>query len=162
VELHGGTVQETGDGHCVVRLPAAVEGATSPASGALPHRVLIVDDNGDASDSLGMVLQILGVEFRTAYDGSDALRAAETFRPDVVLLDIGLPDLDGYEVARRLRATPWGAGLVLIAVTGWGEDDDRRRAAEAGFDHHLVKPVAPEALVALLGSLPAGRGDARR
>jgi CheY-like chemotaxis protein len=164
VELHGGSVQlESGavGSRCVVRLPAERPAATAADplhdAHALAHRVLIVDDNGDASDSLGMVLQILGVEFRTAYDGRSALQLAGEFQPDVVLLDIGLPDLDGYEVARRIRAEPWGGAMTLIAVTGWGQDEDKARSAAAGFDRHVVKPLAPEALLKLLAALPPPR-----
>jgi len=107
------------------------------------HHILVVDDNRDGADSLAMMLQIMGNETRTAYDGQEGLNMAGEFRPEVVLLDIGLPKLNGYEACRRIREQPWGKGVVMIAVTGWGQDDDRRRSHEAGFDHHMVKPVDP-------------------
>lgn len=104
-------------------------------------RVLLVDDNRDAADSLAMLLEIGGHEVAASYSAGDALQRAAQFRPQVVLLDIGLPDLDGYEVARRMRGMPELGGARLIALTGYGDEADRRRASEAGFDQHLVKPV---------------------
>ena len=92
----------------------------------------------------------MGNETRTAYDGLEAVEAAEAFRPDVVLLDIGLPKLNGYEACRRIREQPWGKGVTIVAVTGWGQEEDRRRSQEAGFDHHLVKPVDPADIMGLL------------
>jgi DNA-binding response OmpR family regulator len=112
----------------------------------------VVDDNRDAADSLAMLLRIDGHTARVAGNGAGALRELEEFRPDVLLLDIGLPDMNGYELARRVRATAHGAGAVLIALTGWGQAEDKRRAAEAGFDEHFTKPVDPQMLSALLGS----------
>jgi len=104
---------------------------------------------------LGKLLQRKGHAIRTAHDGLDAVAVAEAFRPDVMLLDIGLPKLDGYEVAYRIRQQPWGQVMVLIALTGWGQESDRQHSQAAGFDHHLVKPVDPAELVRLLASLPA-------
>lgn len=121
-------------------------------------RILVVDDNEDAADSLATLLALKGHEVRTTYDGAGALETAATFRPDVVLLDIGLPGMSGHEVARRLREQAQLGHVVLIAVTGWGQDEDRRRSQEAGFDHHLVKPVHPEELDRLLAGL-ATTGD---
>jgi CheY-like chemotaxis protein len=115
------------------------------------RRVLVADDNRDAAESLAMLLEMQGLDVRTAHDGQEALEIAESFRPDVVLLDIGMPRLDGYEVARRIRATPWGETMCLIALTGWGEGDDRRAALDAGFSEHLVKPVEPSQLSPFLG-----------
>jgi CheY-like chemotaxis protein len=112
--------------------------------------VLIVDDNSDAAEMLGLMLSYLGCEVRLAYNGLDALTLARDFRPDLIILDIGLPGLNGYEVASRLRAEEWGRDIVLIALTGWGQDEDKRRAREAGFDHHLVKPVNPDVLETIL------------
>jgi CheY-like chemotaxis protein len=112
--------------------------------------VLIVDDNRDAASSLAMLLELDGHRTIVAYDGPTALEAAEQHRPDVVLLDIGLPGMSGYEVAKRIRRQPWGYALTLIALTGWGQAEDRRRSHEAGFDAHLVKPVDPPALISLL------------
>jgi CheY-like chemotaxis protein len=104
----------------------------------------------DAADSLATLLELSGHQVRTAYGGSAALEVAESHRPEVVLLDIGLPGMDGYEVARRLRGTAVSAGVMLVALTGYGQDADRRRTQEAGFDHHLVKPVDPDHLARLL------------
>jgi CheY-like chemotaxis protein len=125
----------------------------TPAAGAAPalaRRVLIVDDNRDAAMSLAMLLQLSGAETEMAYDGPDAVDAGERFRPDVILLDIGLPGMSGHEVARRIRSEPWGGAVTLIAITGWGQAEDRQRSKEAGFDAHLVKPVDHTALVKLL------------
>lgn len=118
------------------------------------HRILLADDNRDALDSLATLLQCDGHEVHTAGDGAEALEVAAQCRPNVALLDIGMPKLDGYEVARRIRAEPWGKSTVLIALTGWGQDEDRRRSAEVGFDTHLVKPLDPTTLSSLLASLP--------
>ena len=113
---------------------------------AFRHRVLVVDDNVDAAVSLGMLLKLAGQEVRVAYDGPAALRQAIDFRPDLVLLDIGMPGMDGYEVCRRLRREVRLGKTTLVALTGWGQDEDRRRSHDAGFDHHIVKPVEPSAL----------------
>ena len=118
------------------------------------RRVLIVDDSEDGAESLAMLLQLGGHETHIAHDGVEAIEAAEKLRPDVVLLDIGLPRLNGYEVCRRLRKEPWAKNLVLVALTGWGQEEDRHRSREAGFDAHLVKPVDHDALLRLLASLP--------
>lgn len=119
------------------------------------RRVLIVDDNQDAANSLAMLLEIDGHEVKVAYDGRSALPLAATFQPEVALLDIGMPDMDGYALARALRQTPAGATIYLVAVTGWGQQEDRQRSNAAGFDEHLTKPVDPEALTALLTNLRA-------
>src|SRR5690606_17534168 len=113
-------------------------------------RVLVVDDNEDGAESLAMFLQIGGHEVKTAYDGEAAVAAAEAFRPEVVLLDIGMPKLNGYEACRRIRESDWGRDMVLIAQTGWGQEEDKRRTLEAGFDQHLVKPVDPVALMKIV------------
>ena len=110
----------------------------------------MVDDNKDSADSLAMVLRRKANEIRTAYDGLEAVQATEDFRPELVLLDIGLPKLNGYEVARRIRQQPWGQEVIIVALTGWGQDEDRRRSHEAGFDLHIVKPVETAALESLL------------
>jgi CheY-like chemotaxis protein len=117
------------------------------------RKVLVADDNTDAADSLAILLELMGNEVRTAADGEAAVAAAEAFRPDVAVLDIGMPRLDGNEVARRIRAAEWGRRTVLIALTGWGQTEDRRRTAAAGFDLHLTKPVDPTTLDALLAEL---------
>jgi len=110
----------------------------------------VVDDNRDAADSLATMLRMMGNDVRTAYDGLEAVQAAATFRPDVLLLDIGLPRMNGYEAARHIREQPWGRSMALIALTGWGQEEDRRRALDAGCDHHLTKPADPAALQKLL------------
>jgi signal transduction histidine kinase len=168
VEMHNGTIEArspgTGQGsEFIVRLPVVLE-ATAALRHAVrrppavwpgaPQRILIVDDNMDAAASLGLLLRLTGNDIRTAHDGLDALRVAEEFLPDVVVLDIGLPKMDGYEVARRIRRAPWGEEMVLIAVTGWGQEADRHRSRESGFDHHLVKPVDPAALIQLMINSP--------
>ena len=117
-------------------------------------RILVVDDNLDSALSLAMMLSIMGHETRTAHDGESAVETAESFLPEVVLLDIGLPKLNGYEVAQRIREQPWGASMFLIAVTGWGQEEDRQRSAEVGLNVHMVKPVEPSALEKLLAELP--------
>ena len=167
VQMHGGTVaaDSAGPGQgstFTVRLPclpaAAADAAPAPsgdslATPAAAARVLVVDDNRDAAETLTTFLEMLGWQARTAYDGNDALAAAQSFAPDVVLLDIGLPGMDGYEVARALRADPQVGRARLIALTGWGAEDDRRRAMAAGFDHHLTKPVDLGVLEDLLRSV---------
>jgi PAS domain S-box-containing protein len=169
VEMHGGTIDARSEGpgrgsEFIVRLPIVVEAAVPPPAereeSAAPRssfRILIVDDNRDGADSLAMMLRSMGNEPRTAYDGQQALDEAEEFRPDVVLLDIGLPKLNGYEACRRIRERPWGKSVVLIALTGWGQDEDRRRSRESGFDHHMVKPVDPLDLMKLLADLDGVR-----
>jgi PAS domain S-box-containing protein len=171
VELHGGVVEARSDGpgrgsEFVLRLPVAAGAAaprpappTEDQKALTERRILIADDNRDSADSLAMLLEIMGHRVGTAYDGEQALEAAEATRPQVVLLDIGMPKLDGYDVCRRIRLQPWGKGVALIAVTGWGQEADRRRTQEAGFDRHMVKPVDPHALLRLLASLsePGGR-----
>ncbi len=165
VEMHGGTVEARSEGRgagaeFIVRLPiviaaderdSTVSSQPSP-SAAIPRRILIVDDNRDHADSLSMLLQIGGSETRTVYDGQRAVAVLDEFRPDAVLLDIGLPGLNGYETARRMRASPHGKNATLIAVTGWGQEDDRRRSADAGFDYHLTKPIATNELLRLLAN----------
>jgi CheY-like chemotaxis protein len=129
-----------------------------PDSGQEEHqqkrwRLMVIDDNKDAAESMSMLFELWGHEVICAYDGAAALDAAAKYGPDAVFLDIGLPGMDGYEIAERLRELPECAHTVLVAITGYGQDDDRRRSREAGIDHHLVKPVAPETLQKLLGSL---------
>ena len=161
-DLHGGSVEarSAGLGHgseFLVRLPvtltppAAMFDASMPApERSVSRRILIADDNQDAAESLGLLLDLNGHAVRTAHLGRAALSLAQTFRPNVFLLDIGMPDLSGYEVAERLRSEPWAKDAHLIALTGLGQGTDRRRALEAGFDHHLVKPVDTDLLLALI------------
>jgi CheY-like chemotaxis protein/two-component sensor histidine kinase len=162
VELHGGSIHAASAGaglgsEFTVRLPLLTETARAPdepegvaedAAEAVTEgmRVLVVDDNPDAAEALAMALEMVGCTTRMAHTAHSALAIAPAFGPDAVLLDIGLPDLNGYELARRLRGLPGGAGLTLIATTGWGQDRDRQRALEAGCDHHLTKPVDVERL----------------
>jgi len=163
VELHGGNITAKSEGpgrgsELTVRLPVATnasmparnETTNGEATGTAKHRVLIVDDLKDSADSLARLLRLRGQEAATAYDGEEAIRAAEALRPDIVLLDIGMPKMNGFDVCRHIRQQPWGQDTLLIAVTGWGQEEDRRRTEAAGFDHHLVKPVDPAALMKLL------------
>lgn len=167
VEMHGGTIEARSEGEgrgseFVVRLPIVTSVAGEPdsvdgaAGGAVPsgsRRILVVDDNEDAADSLGQLLEMLGNDVRTAHDGKAGVEQAKSFRPDVVLMDIGMPKLNGYEAARRIREQPWGKSMVLVALTGWGQEDDRRKSTDAGFDFHLVKPVETAALMKLLAGI---------
>jgi CheY-like chemotaxis protein len=116
-------------------------------------RVLVVDDNRDSADTLAMVLQLSGNETQVSYDGEQALRAYDSFRPDVMLLDIGMPTLSGHEICRRIRSKPGGKSVVMIAQTGWGQDEDRKMTQEAGFDHHMTKPVSTDAIMKILTGL---------
>ncbi len=173
VEMHHGTVEARSDGlgkgsEFVVRLPLSAQGReekgdqdnggpseSAPSSG---HRLLVVDDNRDAADSLAMLLRLQGHEVRVAHDGPTALQMATDYRPEMVFLDIGMPGMDGYEVARRLRSQPGLESVRLAALTGWGQEEDRRRSKEAGFDQHLVKPPEPQALDEVLAALNLPRG----
>lgn len=162
IELHGGHVEAHSDGlghgsEFTVSMPliSSLKSAAPTVSDAARQaparrRILIADDNRDAAESLSMLLELGGHEVRVVHLGRDAVSLAGVFRPDLALLDIGMPDLSGYEVARLLRREPWAAKLQLIAVTGWGQEDDRRRALEAGFDRHFTKPIDPDALRALV------------
>ena len=116
-------------------------------------RILVVDDNADSALSLAMMLSMMGHDTRLAHDGEEAVTTAEAFRPQVVLLDIGLPKLNGYEVAQRIRQQEWGTSMFLVAVTGWGQDEDRRRSEDVGMNRHMVKPVEPSALDRMLAGL---------
>jgi two-component system CheB/CheR fusion protein len=163
VELHGGRIEARSEGRgrgseFVVHLPVT---DAAPAARPLPEpdppsirtrRVLVVDDNVDSAESLASWLELVGHEACVAHDGASALTMAGSFAPEVVLLDLGMPDLDGFEVARRLRAVPDFDRVRLVALTGYGREEDRRRSRAAGFDDHLVKPVNPQALAELLAS----------
>ncbi|MCF7985540.1 MAG: response regulator [Thiohalocapsa sp.] len=130
--------------------PALTGTATAASLESSGAKVLIADDKADVVDSLAMLLQLYGNTVQTARDGAEAVAAAEQFRPDLILLDLGMPELDGYAACRRIRSLPIGEQVKIVAVTGWGQDEDRRRTAEAGFDAHLVKPIGPEEVLALL------------
>jgi CheY-like chemotaxis protein len=164
IELHMGNIEVRSDGpglgsEFIVTLPALRAGQ-SPApmlDVVVPlvkpdasQRVLVVDDNRDAAESLGMLLEMEHCKVSVAFDGLQALEALETFRPDIALLDIGMPGMDGYELARRIRATARGRKVVLVALTGWSQADDKKRASDAGFDEHLTKPVDPAVLSLVL------------
>jgi PAS domain S-box-containing protein len=166
VELHGGTVEAVSEGvgkGCMftVRLARAGAEIESHRCSDTPRqnpgrrategtRVLVVDDNHDAAASLALLLDLNGYDIRTARDGVEALEVADAFEPEFVLLDLGMPRLDGYATAREIRKRPWGQSARLLALTGWGQDEDKRRALEAGFDHHLTKPVDPGVLQRLM------------
>jgi CheY-like chemotaxis protein len=156
VEMHGGSIEVGSNGlgtgsTFTVRLPVSVAGppaeasdtrtSTNSAPTSFKRRILFADDNRDVVESFEMMLRILGHDVLTALDGVEALEKAEEHRPDVIVLDVGMPRLDGYETARRIRQMPWSRDVILIAVTGWGNDNDKRVSAEAGFNIHLVKPV---------------------
>jgi CheY-like chemotaxis protein len=167
VELHDGTISAKSDGigkgsEFLVRLPIAV-GAAMAADvppkraermPAVMRRILIADDVRDSADTLAMMLCALGHEVHVAYDGAEALAAAERLRPEVALLDIGMPGVSGYDVCRRIREQEWGKAIYLIAQTGWGQEEDRRLAEQAGFDRHMLKPIDCAALVVVLSNLP--------
>ncbi len=180
VEMHGGTVAVSSDGDgrgssFAVTLPlasvpaldsmskqgGAANGESPPgaedAGGAGRHRILIADDNPDVADSLAMMLRLMGNEVRSVCDGEQAIEQAVAFAPELILLDIGMPGLDGYEAARRIREQQWDRHLVLVALTGWGQEEDRRRSIDAGFDYHFTKPVDPAVLEKLISQLPQAR-----
>jgi len=169
--LHGGTIEARSAGigrgsEFVLKLPILASVATTvanpaPMTSGAPRRILIADDNRDAVESLAMLLEDAGHDVYRAFDGEVAIAAAQSFRPEVALLDIGMPMGDGYMVARSIREHPWGRQIYLVAITGWGKNDDKQRAREAGFDVHLVKPIDPETLNRLLASIkPASEESA--
>jgi CheY-like chemotaxis protein len=167
LELHGGSVEARSGGvgrgaEFIARLPAA---ASQAAAASTEHerrdlaagcRILVADDNSDAAESMGLMLRMMGNEVRTVHDGVQALEEAAEFRPDLVLLDIGMPRMDGYEAARQIREQSWGHDMVLIALTGWGQDEDKRRAADAGFDRHFTKPIQPADVAGLIAAYRKG------
>jgi signal transduction histidine kinase len=171
VEMHGGTISAHSEGlgrgsEFVVRLPQAqaqaqpltpplpVQSATLPIE-VSTRRVLIADDNRDTADSLAALLELEGNQVRAAYDGEKALELAAAFQPSVILLDIGMPKMNGYEVAKHIREQSWGKAMTLVAITGWGQADDKRHASAAGFDHHLTKPITLKALQSVVSGIVA-------
>jgi CheY-like chemotaxis protein len=164
VQMHGGTIVVHSEGEnqgteFTIRLPLHSERQTpqaksrsveSKSESASMRRVLIVDDNKAAADLLSMVVKSLGNEVRTANNGEEALTVASEFCPDVIFMDLGMPHMNGYEAASQIRTTTWGGEIVLVALTGWGQEEDRRRTKEAGFDFHLVKPAEPIAIQEVL------------
>jgi len=172
VEMHGGSVEAHSDGpgtgtQLVVRLPLLEQpAATGPLAAKLPAndaselapcRILVVDDNADAAEALAFMLRAAGHEISTANDGLEALEVAAKFRPEIILLDLGMPNLNGYDTAGRIREQPWGRNIALIALTGWGQPKDRDRTLRAGFNAHLVKPVAIDELFGTLVKLKAAQ-----
>jgi CheY-like chemotaxis protein len=165
VEMHGGRVEAQSDGFGSgsvfrARLPVVSSEVeihalkhAEPAVNRAKFRILVVDDNKDAAESIGMMLRLRGDELRTVHDGRHAVEEAAAFRPEIILLDIGMPHINGYEIARRVRQQWWGKDVILIALTGWGQDEDKERASRAGFDYHFTKPVNPSDLERLLGNL---------
>ena len=163
VELHGGSlrVHSAGRGHgsefviCIPRSlivrepPPLSEDTVDPTLPVTPRRILVADDNRDGAETIAMLLRLSGHEVDIANTGSDAFELAKRVRPDIGVFDIGMPDLNGYELAERIRHEAWGGNMKLIAVTGWGQESDKRRALAAGFDHHLTKPVDPDRLALL-------------
>jgi len=173
VEMHGGTIQASSEGlgrgsRFVVRLPesgaplVASPGhhvAQNSRSGHAGMKILIADDNKDAADSIGMLLRMNGHDVRVVYNGLDAVATANSMQPDAIVLDIGMPKLNGFDVARQIRRQAWAGRAVLVALSGWGQPDDRLRSQQAGFDQHLIKPVEPDALESILQTLGGRRGD---
>ena len=170
VEQHGGSVEASSDGNgagseFVIRLPVALAVAKERNASAddcsrsnARRRILVVDDNRDAAMSLAIMLKLMGNETKTAYDGLEALDVAAAFRPDMVMLDIGMPKLNGFDTAQRMRQHTWGKHTVLVALTGWGQEEDKRRSLEAGFNFHMVKPVDLAAIEKLLAGLQSNAG----
>jgi signal transduction histidine kinase/CheY-like chemotaxis protein len=172
VHMHGGEIEARSAGlgrgsEFVVRLPIVCpdsvtrqKAANKPAENSSPLRVLVIDDNHDAATSLDLLVSALGHEVRIAGDGQQGIELARAFRPHVVFLDIGMPRMNGYEAARSIRQQDWGDDVVLVALTGWGQEEDVQRTREAGFDHHLVKPTNGDTLLALLAEVAAESGRA--
>jgi CheY-like chemotaxis protein len=166
VEIHDGSIEVRSQGinqgsEFIVRLPLLIApppevksaDPAAPAKSLTGHRILMVDDNHDAANSLATILRHKGNEVRTVYDGRQAVEAAREFRPELMLVDIGLPKLNGYEVALRIRQQTWGRNMILVALTGWTQDEDRDRSRQAGFDFHMVQPVTLDALEELLSGV---------
>ena len=171
IDLHGGTITVRSEGlhqgsEFGVRLPIvqrSFEETTTDRISKAPmgmRRILVVDDLRDSADSLATLLMTWGHEVRAVYDGTTALTAAREFLPQIIILDVGMPGLTGLEVCRRIRSNGWGKSMAIVALTGWGQPEDRRRTREAGFDHHLIKPADAAAIEELIGSLSTGAAPA--
>jgi len=163
VDMHDGTLSARSEGEgrgseFLVRLPVSISPqaaepqdlTTEEGPAPTPTRILVVDDNRDAADTLAVLLQLDGVETLTAHDGHDCLQKVIAFRPEVILLDLGLPEMSGYDACRRIREYPWGRQILVIALSGWGQTSDHQKSRDAGFDSHLVKPVDHEKLMGLI------------
>jgi CheY-like chemotaxis protein len=173
VEMHGGTIQVRSDGpgqgsEFILRLPIVVEHTAETKTAAedgderpktSSFRILVADDHIQSNESLTKVLQMMGYETHSAYDGEAAFAAAERFEPNLALLDIGMPKLNGYDLCRRIREQPWGRTMILVALTGWGGEKDRQRGIAAGFDDHLTKPVPAEQLEKLIANMAKSQPD---
>jgi CheY-like chemotaxis protein len=165
VEMHGGTVKAYSEGtdkgsEFVIQLPimgTPIAKTSAPrrqhAPKAVSYRVLVVDDNVDSATSLATILRVTGNDVRTAHDGFEAVEVASEFGPQLILLDIGMPKLNGYDTCRRIREEPWGKDIVVVALTGWGNEEDKRRSFDAGFNSHLVKPIGIADLQSLLSQM---------
>jgi CheY-like chemotaxis protein/two-component sensor histidine kinase len=173
VELHGGRIEARSAGlglgseflvslprNSIVEAPGPGNPSEPAAATRTPRRVLLADDNRDGAETLGMFLDLQGHEVHLAYGGAEALNLARQLKPEVAVLDIGMPDLSGYDVARCIRREAWGERVTLIALTGWSQERDKRRAKLAGFDHHVTKPIDPERLELLFSRRPAAPGGA--
>jgi CheY-like chemotaxis protein len=167
VQMHGGSVEVRSDGpgkgsEFIVRLPLVVVAKSAGPTKSddkrnekaeVARRILVADDNRDSADSLAMMLEMLGHEVSSAHDGVEALETAKASKPELVFMDLGMPRMNGYDAARLIRSQPECKGTVLVALTGWGQEEDRRRSYEAGFDHHIVKPIDFSAVEKLLKEL---------
>jgi CheY-like chemotaxis protein len=173
-EMHGGSVAARSEGlgkgsEFIVRLPHAHSAQAAPPASKqrVPprdeqmRRILVVDDNRDSADSLAALMRVNGSNVQIAYDGLEAVEKARAFRPELVVLDIGMPRMDGYQTCRAMRNQAWGRDICIVALTGWGQEEDRRKSREAGFDAHLVKPVDHAAMMDLLGSIRSASRSAR-
>jgi CheY-like chemotaxis protein len=168
--MHGGTVTAEsagqGKGSTFTVLLPAMTTLPDPPPTARPddwrasrvkRRILVVDDNRDSARTMARLLKLIGDDVRTAHDGVEAVEVAEDFRPEVILMDVGMPRMDGFEAARQIRDRPWGRGVTILALTGWGQEGDRLQSQAAGCDGHLVKPVNLDDLESLLGALTGSR-----
>jgi CheY-like chemotaxis protein len=171
VELHGGRIEAFSEGlgcgsRFIVRVPMTdakqIPSEVRAAAVPIRSRVVVIDDNKDAADTMAMLIEVLGGSARTANDGPSGIEAVNEFRPGIVFLDIGMPSMDGYETCRRIRMQPFSRDIVIVALTGWGQPQDKARAMLAGFDVHLTKPVDPNAVEKLLSGGAGALRDSGR